>query len=206
MSRLLPVLSVAFPPMLRQHVDLADDLRQFAIAGLIEGKGDIALAGFFRLGDVAIIGRHLRRMLLERVERKDHVLRRHRLAVMPFGIGAQAIGDGGKIGRMADAFRQQTVFGRDFVERGHHQRVVDKVDSGSQRALHAGNDHVEIVERAERDLARAAAFRRFRIDVVEMRKAGRIFQRYRTATGRAARLDPRQRLRLPGSSQARRLR
>ena len=46
----------AFPPVLRQHVELADDLRQLAIAGAVEGEGDLALAGLLGLDDVAIVG------------------------------------------------------------------------------------------------------------------------------------------------------
>ena len=35
--------------MLRQDVDLADDLRQFAVAGPVEREGDLALAALFVL-------------------------------------------------------------------------------------------------------------------------------------------------------------
>jgi hypothetical protein len=78
--------------MLRQHVELADDLRQFAISGLIEREGDVALAGLLGLGDMPVIGGRLRVVLLERLEREDHVFDRDRLAVMPFGACAQTIG------------------------------------------------------------------------------------------------------------------
>src|SRR5580704_11524759 len=52
---LLPVFISALPPRLGQHGQLADDLRQFAVAGRVEGEGNFAIAGLFGLGDVAVI-------------------------------------------------------------------------------------------------------------------------------------------------------
>ena len=112
----------AFPPVLRQHRQLTDDLRQFAVARSVEHEGDFALGGFFRLGHVPVIGAELRTVLLERVERENHVLGRHRLAVVPMRIGAQAIGDRRAVRRVADRFRQQAIFGRYLVERRRAQR------------------------------------------------------------------------------------
>ena len=95
---------------------------------------------------------------------------------MPFGAGAQAVGAAREIVRVADRFRQQAVFGRHFVERGRHQRVVDAADAGRHRTFHPPNHDIEIVERPDRHLAHQAAARRLRIDVVEMLEAGRVFQ------------------------------
>ena len=39
----------AFPPVLRQHRELPDDLRQFAVARLVEGELDLALADLLGL-------------------------------------------------------------------------------------------------------------------------------------------------------------
>ena len=46
----------------------------------------------------------------------------------------------------------------------------------AERAFDAGDRAVEIVEGAERDLPRRAAFRRVGVDVVELLEAGRIFE------------------------------
>ena len=51
-----------------------------------------------------------------------------------------------------------------------------KLDAGRERAFHARDHEVEIVEGADRDLARRAGLRRIGIDVVELLEAGRIFQ------------------------------
>ena len=57
----------AFPPMLGQHVELADDQRHLAVSRSVEGEGDLALAGLLDLRDVAIVGRYHRAVLLERL-------------------------------------------------------------------------------------------------------------------------------------------
>src|SRR3954447_12068452 len=77
---------------------------------------------------------------------------------------------------MTDRFGQQAVFGRDLVQRSHHQGVVDIVDACRDRALHARDDEVEIIEGAEAAEAHRAALRRLRIDVVETLEARRIFE------------------------------
>ena len=55
-AALFAVLVGSFPPVLRHDGELADDLRQFAIAGAFEGEGNLAVAGLFRLGDGAETG------------------------------------------------------------------------------------------------------------------------------------------------------
>jgi hypothetical protein len=97
--------------------ELAHDLRQFAVAGSVEREGDLALAGLLGLGHVAVVGRQLRVILLERVEREDDVVRRDRLAVVPARLGTQAIGHRGEVSRVADGVGEQAVFGRNLVER-----------------------------------------------------------------------------------------
>ena len=68
---------------------------------------------------------------------------------------------------MADGLGQRAVLGRDFVERGRREGFVDECHGTGDLPLHTGDDDVEIVECADGDLARDAAFGRFRIDVVE---------------------------------------
>src|SRR3954468_8413474 len=77
---------------------------------------------------------------------------------------------------MTDRFGQQAVFGRDLVQRSHHQGVVDFVNACRDGALHARDDEIEIVEGAEAAEAHRAALRRLRVDVVETLEACRVFQ------------------------------
>jgi hypothetical protein len=166
----------AFPPVLRQHRKLPDDLRQLAIARTVERKGDLAFRGLLHLRDMTIVGGELRMMLLERLERKNDIVGGHRLAVVPFRLGAQPIGHRGKIRRMAHRLGEQAVFGRDLVHCLRHEALIDQVDAGRDRAFHAADDDVEVVERSEPAEAHSATLGRLRIDVVEMFEAGRILQ------------------------------
>jgi len=77
---------------------------------------------------------------------------------------------------MTDRFRQQAVFGRDFVQRGRHQRFSEKLGTGSDIALHARNDRVEVVECTESDLANSTALRGRRIDIGKVLETFRVFQ------------------------------
>ena len=77
--------------MLGHDVDLADDLREFAVAGLIEMEGDFVLSGLLQLRDVAIIGRIPRVVLPERLKREDDILGCYRISIVPLGIGTKPI-------------------------------------------------------------------------------------------------------------------
>src|SRR5689334_6365379 len=81
---LLAILIGTLPPFLRQNDKLANDSRQFAIARRVYGKRNLMVAGLFRLGDMAIIGRELRAIFFDRLERKNHVIRGDWRAIMPF--------------------------------------------------------------------------------------------------------------------------
>ena len=95
--------------MLRHDPKLAGDFRQFAIARAVEQERHLTFAGPLCLHDMAIVRRIERIVLLEHIEREDHVLGRHRAAIVPFGLRTQAIGDGRKVRRMAHAIREQSV-------------------------------------------------------------------------------------------------
>ena len=95
---------------------------------------------------------------------------------MPFRFCPQSKGGRGEVVRIAHRLGEQSVFARYFVERRHQQRLVDEIDAEDERAFDSGDHHVEVVVGAERDLARRAALRRVRVDVVELLEAGRIFQ------------------------------
>jgi hypothetical protein len=115
-------------------------------------------------------------MLLESFEREDHVLDRHRLAVVPLRLAAQPIGDGREIGRVAHRFRQQPVLGRHLVECLRHQLAVDERHAADERTFDAGDRHVEIVKGAEPAQTRRTGLGRSRVDVVEMLETGGIFE------------------------------
>ena len=76
---------------------------------------------------------------------------------------------------MADGFGQLAVLGRNLIQRLRHERFVDQLNAGSERAFDAGDHKVEIIKRPDLDLTYGAAFRRVRIDVVEAFEAGRVF-------------------------------
>src|SRR4051795_13213279 len=176
--------------MLRQDRELPDDLRQFAVARRVEHELYLTLADLLGFHHMAVIGRVLRVMLLEGIEREDHVIRGYRLAVVPFGLRPQAVSHEGEIIRMADGLGQRAVLGRDFVKRGRREGFVDERHGTGDLPLHTGDDDVEIVECADGDLARDAAFWRFRIDVVEALEVRRVFdlseQRQRVPPSRLA--------------------
>src|SRR5262249_40943879 len=117
-----------------------------------------------------------RAVLLERLHGEDHVLDRHRLAVMMARVGAQAEGRRAKVARMGDRFGNEPVVGRYFVERRRQQRVGEDARSCRDRSLQPGDDLVEVVERAQRHQAHAPTLGRARVDVVEMLEARRIFE------------------------------
>jgi hypothetical protein len=86
----LPVRTFRLPPVLRQDLQLPDDLRQFAIIGLVEGEGDFALAGDLGARHMLIVELALRIELDRLLETPDDIVRRDRLAVVPAGALAQA--------------------------------------------------------------------------------------------------------------------
>ena len=77
---------------------------------------------------------------------------------------------------MRGALGEQTVLGADLILRRRHQGFVEIPRRTGDVALHAGDREIEIVEGAERDLPRDTALRRFRIHIIELREAGRIFE------------------------------
>jgi len=90
---LLAVFVGAFPPCFGQDDEFADDLRQLVVAGTIEGEGDLAIAGLLDFDGVPVICGIVGAVFLEHREGKNHVLGRHRRAVVPLRFGAQPVGD-----------------------------------------------------------------------------------------------------------------
>ena len=121
----LAVLVGAFPPVLRKDGELADNLRQFATASPVEREGDFTVAGLFCLDDVTITCAGLRTYFLECIEGENHVVRRDRLAVLPFCFRAKSKGDRRDILRKAHGFGEKPVCAGYFVERRHQEGVID---------------------------------------------------------------------------------
>ena len=166
--------------MLGQDVELADDVGQLAIARLVEGERDLTVARLLHLDDVLVVEGLARVALLlvgEHLERPDDVVRGDRLTVVPSGVLAQAVGDGGIVGGEFQRLGDQSVFRRWFVERTGHQRVVDEAEPERRRPL--GRDDVQGIERAGVRQADQPALRRIRIDVVEVLEIRGIFRRAR---------------------------
>ncbi len=115
-------------------------------------------------------------IFLESLEGENHVFHADRLAVVPFGFGAQAVDHVSMVSGMIDGFGEQPVFGGHLVHRRHHQGVEQLIQAGHDRALHAGHHHIEIVEGTERDHAHGAALRGVDVDVLEILEAWGILQ------------------------------
>ena len=173
----LPPRSVgALPPMLRQHVELTHDLRQFPIARCVEDESDLALAGLLDFGDVPVIGRKRRIVGLECLHGEDDVVDGHRLAVVMARGRAQAERRRAKVAWVAHCLGDEAVLGGHFIERRHEQCVRDHTGSRGDRAFEAGDDLVEVVEGADRHQPHASALGRVRVDVIEMLEGSRIFE------------------------------
>src|SRR5262249_49897925 len=145
-------------------------------AGLIKMKCDLTLAGLFQPYDVTIVRLVAGIVPRKGFKRKNDIVGCDRLSVVPLRLGTQSVGGRWEIVRIGHNFSKQPVFGGRLVERGPHQGVGGERDTGDERAFDPGYDHIEIVKRADRDLSRATAFWRLGINVLEMRKPGRIFQ------------------------------
>ena len=123
---------------------------------------------------MGVIGRKLRAQILGLFEAEDDILRCHRLAIGPFGLGAQPEGGFRNIVRVAHALGQKTVGGRQFLFRRFHQRIENQRKAG--RRLPLGKQRIEGIEGARRRQAKGAAFRRLGVHIVEMIEAIGMFQ------------------------------
>ena len=113
----------AFPPVFRQHVELAGDQRKLAIAGAVEEELDVVVTDLLGLDDMLVVEAGSRADLLElRFKRKNHVFRGHRLAVMPPRRRTQAIDHIGEIIGISDEFGQRAVIAVRLVKGRVHQR------------------------------------------------------------------------------------
>src|SRR5262249_56508132 len=87
---------VCFPPMPRQHIELPEDERHFAISGRIEEELHFALAGLLDLYDMTIVGSERRAVFLERLHGKNDIIGGFQISRGGGGVGARAGRVGGE--------------------------------------------------------------------------------------------------------------
>ena len=183
---LLALCILAFPPVLGQNGKLSQNLRQFAIALLAEGEFHLMFASLFRLLHVAIIFVVHRRLLLQHIERPDHVIDGDRLAIVPFRFWIELELNPGEIIGILQGFGNERVLRRSLIERIRHQRVVEKTAAEIGQASGCDPLHhkrIETVEGANGDHVQRAAFRRIGIHIVVVLEISRIFGLAKQAGG-----------------------
>ena len=165
---LLAGLVLAFPPVLGKHHKVADDVRQFAVAGLVEREHHLMIGDLCRLGHVGEVAIVDLAVLLHHVEGPDHVFGGDRLPVVPAGLGIDAVGRRRIVVGIFEGVRDEAVAGARAVRRLLHQRVVEDAaeprQTGRRGAAH--DERVEAVEGADRYRVECSALRSVRIDVV----------------------------------------
>jgi hypothetical protein len=187
---LLAVRVGAFPPVLRQHRQLAEDVRQFAVARLVEDELHLVVAEFLGRRHVRVVVLVEGMDLPERLERPDHVVGGDRRAVVPLRFRPEAVAHPGVVGGILRRLGDQAVLRRgvEFVERRRHQRFED--EAGARRDVALWDEGVEAVEAAGGAEPQQAAFRRLRVGVGEVREVGRQLrlagQRHRRMPGKLA--------------------
>ncbi len=164
---------LAFPPVLGHDGQLTEDLRQFLVVLLVEGKGDFAVAGLLGRGHMGVVARLQRIVRLVALEGEDHVFRRDRLAIGKSCLFADQEGCLRNVVGKGNALGDQPVGGADFLLACLHQRIEDEAQPDSRVAL--GENRVERVEGAFLRHAQRSALWRIRIDVVEPLEALFIF-------------------------------
>ena len=164
------------PEMFRQHRQLAQDHRQFAVVAVVEVEGHAALGVGHHLFHIGVIGLIERGALFyQGVEGEYHVGRGDRLAVMKARLGAQMEAHPGIVRRLFDTFGQQTIFGKGLVHRLYGESVIDQAELLGRRA--PADEAVEGIEAAKPRQPQGAALGRLRIDVVEVGKVFGVFRR-----------------------------
>jgi hypothetical protein len=154
--------------------------RQVAGQLALEREADRVRLGCLGLDHVAERHREARVPLLgvlQRLERENHVGGGDRRAVGELGLGAQPEGNAAPVGSELGRARDEPVDGVRLVERARHEAVEQVLDS--LRGVALEDVTVEAVERdaaGGADHGQAATLRRVRVDVLEMREAGRVLE------------------------------
>ena len=163
------------PPFFRHHRQLTGDVGKLAVRRTGELELHLVRPQFHGARDILVIEAVKRRaVLLEGLERPDHVVGGDGGAVVKPGFGPQREGGVGKIFRHLDRFRDQPVPGGNFVHRRRHQGLVYLADAGRGVAL--DDIGIERIERADGETPQRAALRRVRVHVIKVPETGGVFQ------------------------------
>ena len=161
--------------MFRQHRQLAEDHRHFLVHPLAQMEFDrVRVHGDGLIHRAVIIAIEGRALLPKGLEGPDHIRRLDRMAIMETRFRPKPEGDRAFVVRYRNPLRQEAVFRVRLVHRLRHQRVVDGRGRGRRRAL--DDEGIEAVEGPPAQTGHRAALRRVRIDIVEMREIGAVFQ------------------------------
>ena len=154
--------------VLCQHRHQSDDERQFAVVSAGKVEAHRAPIGRFGFGDLDVIGAEIRpTFVAQQLPGKNHVSRRHRLAVGEAGRRIDSETDVGACGIGRDAVGQQAVERERLVIAAGEEAFDDVAPHiGSRQSFH--DEGVEAVEGAEDALRQVPAFRRLRIGVGRM--------------------------------------
>ncbi|MNP21188.1 hypothetical protein D3C76_1137980 [compost metagenome] len=160
--------------MLGQHLDLAEDQRQFAVARVLEVEAYAQVVLGFHLGHVGVVvAVHGVAVLDQGIECEYHVRGRYRLAVVEPRLGVQVEAHVAVVRRLLDLLGEQAVFGEGLVGGVEGKAVVDQADLVGGIAL--GDEGVEAVEAADAGEAQDAALRGIRVDPGEVLEVRRVF-------------------------------
>ena len=151
--------------VLCQHRHQSDDERQFAVVSAGKVEAHRARIGRFGFGDLDVIGAEIRpAFVAQQLPGKNHVSRRHRLAVGETGRRIDSEADVGACGISRDAVGQKAVERERLVVAAGEEAFDDVAPHiGSRQSFH--DEGVEAVEGAEHALRQVTAFRRLRIGV-----------------------------------------
>ena len=151
--------------VLCQHRHKSDDERQFAVVSAGKVEAHRARIGRFGFGDLDVIGAEIwPAFVAQQLPGKNHVSRRHRLAVGEARRRIDPEADVGACGIGHDAVGQQAVERERLVVAAGEQAFDDVAPHiGSRQSFH--DEGVEAVEGAEHALRQVPAFRCLRIGV-----------------------------------------
>lgn len=154
---------------------VADDERKLAIVPRGEDELHLMIAELLDRFHARIIGAKKGMPLAaQRLEGKHHVIGGDRRTVVEAGFGAKREDDPGAVGRRRDPLGDEPVSGGCLVLGVGEQRLEGETEARRRNAFE--NVGVEVVEGADRRKPHVAALRGMRIDVIEMGKAGRVFE------------------------------
>ncbi|MND78604.1 hypothetical protein D3C80_703190 [compost metagenome] len=151
------------------------DQRKLAVGLFVEGEAHAVFPYLFHFRhQVEPRRKRNAALVLENFHGEDHIIRRHRLAVRPAGLGVQVELNECALIVPFDRFRQQAVKREGFVARAGHQRFVNQVaesripDAAGRGADALQVEGIEAVIGADHAITNRTALLYLWVDVVEM--------------------------------------